>query len=101
MIFSLILLKRTIFPNLCIFTLPLSHIGCILDMPHKSKRKSQLEYARTAKQAKVISGARTSYSLLDDPKVILNFSDYESDEDPTYHVDTEVLEEHQAISLYG
>jgi len=49
----------------------------------------------------VISGAHTSYSLLDDPEVIPNFSDYESDEGPRYDVDTEVLEEHQAISLHG
>jgi len=33
--------------------------------------------------------------------VIPNFSDYESDEDPTYDVDSEVLEEYQAKSVHG
>jgi len=33
--------------------------------------------------------------------VIPNFSDYESDEDPTYDIDAEVLEEHQSKSLQG
>ena len=33
--------------------------------------------------------------------MIPNFSDYESDEDPTYDIDAEVLEEHQSKSLQG
>ena len=70
-------------------------------MPHKSKRKSQLDEARAAKQRRVNSGAHSTCAKSDDPEIIPNFSDYESDDDPTYDVNAEVLKEDQAISLHS
>jgi len=47
------------------------YIGYTLAMPHKSKRKSQLEEKISAKQPRVVSGGHTSFALSHDPVTAL------------------------------
>ena len=65
-------------------------MGSTPAMPHKTKKKSQLDEARAAKQRRISSGVHFACATSDDPEIIPNFSDYGPDDDPTYDVDAEV-----------
>ncbi len=72
-------------------------------MPPKSKRKLQMQQAREAKRAKEGSG---SDDLDNQPgpstsELLPTFSDYESEDDPTFDPEAEEYDEEGSIATYA